>query len=289
MTMLCDAISVMQSGKSRFHLCRTTHKGSSSGQIVPPLALPAAHPHYEVVVCTDGSMRIVSHEKIYMLSVGDAVLIAPQAWHYETYDRARKSYRSFWLMVSPSCVETLGAGYRDGAFHVDGIQTLPQITEIQTLERIKQELIACENHWQMKARILLQSLLIDFDRRIHKESPSLSLVPYEPVQHLFHIIKTRFRDPLQIRSLAQEVGMSADHLSRHFHADYGVTFKQCLNITRIHHAQRLLQNGYAIKAAAEASGFEDVYYFTKVFKEYCGTTPGRFVKSLSESRTSQKK
>lgn len=282
MTVLRELIAMTRRERSRLHLCRASGGSSSSEQAVPPLVLPDAHPHFEIALCVSGAMRIVSHEKAFSLSAGDAVLIAPHAWHYETYERASGPYQSFWLTISPLFVGAIHAIYRKGFLKMESIHTLPHLEELSVLRQIHGELSTCERHWAVKVRLLMTGLLIDLDRRVGQGEAQQYPGGLEPVQHLFYIVKTRFREPLQIKQLAREVGMSADHLSRRFHASYGVTFKQCLNTTRINHAQHLLRRGHSIQEAAEAAGFDGVYYFSKVFKDYCGTTPGRFLKANAD-------
>lgn len=279
MNILREIIEVTRSKRSHIYLCGTSGLLSSSKQAVPPLVLPATHKHFEIAICISGVMRIVSHEKTFSLSPGDAVLITPHTWHYETYERASRSYRSFWLTVSSPCIGVIHAIHRKGSLKMDSIHTLPYVAELPVLQQISRELSTRERHWRAKARLLLAGLLIDLERRVDQDGAQQHPGRLEPVQHLFYIVKTRFRESLQIRKLAREVGMSADHLSRRFHASYGVTFKRCLNTTRINHAQHLLRQGCSIKETAEAAGFEDVYYFSKVFKACCQTTPGRFLKA----------
>lgn len=61
----------------------------------------------------------------------------------------------------------------------------------------------------------------------------------------------------------------------------GKTIFNYLNELRIVKAKKLLENGlHSISDVAEMTGFNDAYYFSKVFKKYAGTTPGRYSKSV---------
>lgn len=267
-----------RSPSTRLYLCRSIGGQAGENNESHPLVLPTSHHHSEVAICTAGAMRIVSRDAVYSLSAGDAVLIEPNAWHYESYEKKLSSYRSFWISISSDSVGILSALYRKGVLGIEESKRLPQTSEELAFAEIRTELLEGREHWQMKSAVQLKSLLIDLERRFNCEEQPARDSSQEPLHQLFYIIKTRFREPLQIRQLAREVGMSPDHLSRRFHAHYGVTFKQCLNTTRINHARHLLLRGCSIKKTAEAAGFEDVYYFSKVFKEYSRVTPGQFGK-----------
>ncbi len=60
----------------------------------------------------------------------------------------------------------------------------------------------------------------------------------------------------------------------------GQTIFVYLNNLRIEKAKQLLSTGfYTTNDIATRTGFHDVYYFSKVFKKFTGTTPGKYVKS----------
>ena len=65
-------------------------------------------------------------------------------------------------------------------------------------------------------------------------------------------------------------------------------FKHCLGVTplayrnqlRMTHAKRLLAGGCSIQETAQQVGITDIYYFSRLFKRICGTTPGTYVRSM---------
>ena len=171
-------------------------------------------------------------------------------------------------MRASFCTGSISGGRDGGA---------PAIGEKPLVETLARELTAQPIHWRERSHALLTEILIDYDRRLQGAPPSRP-PEMDPVQKLARILETRFREPLQVKSLSQEVGLSADHLSRRFKAEFGMACKDYLNSIRIHHAQLLLKSGWSIKKTADECGFSDVYYFGRVFKERSQTTPGKFVK-----------
>lgn len=71
-------------------------------------------------------------------------------------------------------------------------------------------------------------------------------------------------------------GKSYSRLNAVFQAVYGVTIKQMQGILRIDQAKRMLSSGYTIAETSAACGFEDYFYFLKVFKKKTGMTPSRY-------------
>ena len=61
--------------------------------------------------------------------------------------------------------------------------------------------------------------------------------------------------------------MTYRRLNAIFQAVYGVTIKQMQGILRVEQAKRMLSSGYTILETSAACGFEDYFYFLKVFKQ----------------------
>ncbi len=79
------------------------------------------------------------------------------------------------------------------------------------------------------------------------------------------------------QSIAGEFNMSADHLSRLFHKELGVTMNQYIRQQRVYAAQDLLKyTGYALSDISAMLGFSSQSYFGRIFKCYTGVTPAKY-------------
>ena len=76
-------------------------------------------------------------------------------------------------------------------------------------------------------------------------------------------------------SLSEEFGFVSAYLSRVFKNQYGITPGVYLVKVRIDHAKRLLKDSQymRIKDVAEAVGYNDQYYFSKVFHKHTSMWP----------------
>lgn len=82
-----------------------------------------------------------------------------------------------------------------------------------------------------------------------------------------------------IQSAADQTGLSRRRFNDLFKKQYGITPGHYLTSLKIDAAKSLLvENGLSVKSIAELCGFEDHYYFCKVFKEMTGATPTQFRK-----------
>jgi len=85
------------------------------------------------------------------------------------------------------------------------------------------------------------------------------------------------RAELRLEDVARHVDRSPAYLSSLFTKRLGISFRQQLMAIRLKEAQRLLlESTLSIQEIADQTGFVNVNYFSKIFKERLGTTPRAF-------------
>ena len=90
-------------------------------------------------------------------------------------------------------------------------------------------------------------------------------------------MEQNFNLPLQSDLIAAEVGISPSHLRALFKAEYGISMVSALNEIRIRHAKNMLKSGvFTLREVAAECGFQNEYYFGRVFKQITGTSPGKY-------------
>lgn len=100
------------------------------------------------------------------------------------------------------------------------------------------------------------------------------------VRRAISYIKENYNRRLTLEDVAATVYVSPSSLSKSFREKTGKSFKEYLNNIRVEESKELLKTtDMSLMAIAEAVGFEDQSYFTKVFKKYAGMLPGRFRKN----------
>lgn len=92
-------------------------------------------------------------------------------------------------------------------------------------------------------------------------------------------IRSYFNMPLTLKEISEYVGMNENYFSDYFSKLTGMTFKQFQTELRVRYAkQMLLDKNYSLEDIAEAVGYSDVKYFSRVFKQITGTAPGEYRK-----------
>ena len=92
-------------------------------------------------------------------------------------------------------------------------------------------------------------------------------------------IHTHFREgEIRIASLAADAGLGVKQFTTLFARQYRVTPLQYVIDLRLRTAATLLREGVSVAQAAEAVGFSDVYYFSKMFKRRFSLPPGCYAR-----------
>lgn len=84
---------------------------------------------------------------------------------------------------------------------------------------------------------------------------------------------------LTVEYLGDQVGLSRVHLFRKLKALTGLTPSEFIRDFRMKHAGEMLKTGkFRVADVADSVGFQDVQYFSKVFKKETGKSPSEYIK-----------
>ena len=109
------------------------------------------------------------------------------------------------------------------------------------------------------------------------------------VQRAHTLISLRCQEPLDLRALAAELGVSYSHLRHSFLSRTGVSPRKHYLNARIQKAQDLLVNtAKSVKEIAEVLGFESPSHFSKQFKLWIGNAPNDWREKRAKRRQEQR-
>lgn len=94
-------------------------------------------------------------------------------------------------------------------------------------------------------------------------------------------IDNHFHENLLLQSIADHFFISREYISRKFKQEFGLNASDYIEKIRIEHAKTLLMNNdLNIADVADAVGYQDGRYFSKVFKKAVGMTPMKYRSEL---------
>ncbi len=103
---------------------------------------------------------------------------------------------------------------------------------------------------------------------------------WDPViAEALRFIHARYTMPISLQQTAKKVGLSPHYFSTLFNSRMGTSFSSYVNSLRIEYARKLLlETTSPIIEIAGMAGFVEQSYFSTIFKEFTGCSPGQFRK-----------
>jgi AraC-like DNA-binding protein len=143
-----------------------------------------------------------------------------------------------------------------------------------TIESIEAELAERRDGYQQAALAHLTLLLIDLARLAGDVVDDLRRSGEPLLADVFAVIDRRYGEPLSLRDVAHEVGMTAGHLTTVVRRRTGRTVQEWIIERRMAEARTLLaQNDIPIQEVARRVGVPDPGYFSRLFRRTHGTSP----------------
>ena len=91
-------------------------------------------------------------------------------------------------------------------------------------------------------------------------------------------IEAHYTERLTLAQISKDIHANGSYLSRLYKTKTGQNLFDVINKLRIDKAKELMISGYKIYEAAQMAGFDDVSYFSRVFKKYEGCAPREYEK-----------
>lgn len=153
----------------------------------------------------------------------------------------------------------------------------PQKEGIATLTR---NLMQGSSSFSIKHSLTLYRLIISAIEAISVDAWELFTVGAK-IQVVLNHINRNLRESLTNDELARMVHMAANSFARLFKQQTGQTPQEFIRRKRVEHASKLLYHtDQSIKQISEECGFNDRYYFTRVFSRIMGGPPAEYRKKL---------
>ena len=147
--------------------------------------------------------------------------------------------------------------------------------------QIIQELQLCRPNYEELIAIMLRHIFIMINRYIKEGKKSGSEIQNE-IDRATHYFNENYNKPLNIDEYAESRHMSTCWFIRSFKQILKVTPMQYILSLRMANAQSLLETTeYNISEIAEAVGYDNALYFSRLFHKHVGVSPSEYRKMRS--------
>ena len=255
----------------------------------PEIPVPETHYHchndfIELSFITSGSVDYLIEGEKYTLKKGQVLISNPGIYHKELFDsntRCRELHiglnnlnlfsnsKKNYIDIGDKNVLTINK-YRD-----DILKTCLEIVE-------EQREYNQTSPFMLKS--LVMKLLVLLHREINEETPNLDSHEFsfksrekkELVEGITKYLNENYVQDISLYTLSKNMYLSPVYISKIFKEVMGDSPINYLIQIRLSKAKELLEDSkLSIKSIAKMVGYDDPYYFSKLYKKYYGTSPSK--------------
>lgn len=242
------------------------------------------HPEYELTYIVKGRGRRLVGDSQEAFSEGDLVLLGPNLPHTWVGDsRSEEPCRAVVLKFSAAVFGVLAA-IPDSGPATSLLKRSASGLHFPYAGNKLPDLFDCVR--QAGGIQALAYLLLLLDSLTRAEALPLASAHFLPLaearneqrlQQVFKYVQEDFAKGISLREAAQRAHLSVSAFCKFFKKATGKTFSDYVNEARITHAcTLLLETDKPIGMVAEASGFENLAYFNRVFLKKKEAPPGQW-------------
>ncbi len=232
------------------------------------------HDNIEIQLCTKGSGSVLLDGERYEIHVGDIVVIDSNIVHY-TFTDSILQYTC--LIVSTDWCRQMGISY-------DALHFTPIIKNQIIAELIQKLSQTCTDKTDAlrvaKSNELLLHIIIELIEKFSEKRNETTQKnkKFEVIKDAVIYLQENFTKKLTLSQISKAVYLDKYTLCKEFKRYTGHTIVEYLHIYRCAKAKKYLSKGKSVSETAVLCGFDNLSFFTKIFKRYTGENPSYFKK-----------
>ncbi len=266
---------------------------------------------YILYIMKKGTLYLQENGKKYELSEGDVILLDSDFVHqgikasnceyfYIHFRHPKIIRKQEETDFMERCLQIRSESLQEdsGSFEIyqDSWMRFPKYISLQTgssylqvLKLVQEAMDQNQNqmdNYKVSCACKIMEALVEIAReavskRALKQMPGIPR-SYKNIHELLNYLNANYQKDISGNLIEEEFSCNFDYLNRVFKKNIGKTIFVYLNEIRIHHAKELIATtSMKILSIGYRVGFQDVCYFSKVFKKYTGMSPGQYEKLTS--------
>ena len=248
------------------------------------MLMPHWHPHYEIMLITEGHYTVICNGQSIRSDKPGAYLFMPHALHQITAD-TRFRYKRCQITLSNDLVHRLEGDILDIRPYADA-QLLYAQPDAEGLSAMLDTVRDLEQYTgdiglkTLNACILFRHIL----NAVSCGQGSALHGTHTYIQEILEYVVENLSSPPTVAALAEKCDVCQAKFYRDFKETMGITYKRYLTTIRQNNARLMLNRGESIIRTSLECGYCSEAHFIKAFREYWGMTPGEFIHQTKEQR-----
>ena len=245
-------------------------------------------PTIEISVVYNGAVNVYVLETERTVTAGNGFFILPGFLHSIRPAPGYETAKYFTLIFHPEILYGFHGSYYEKAYYGPFLDKNVPLYLLHSndewIDEIFQKLRWIANHSaentpavRLKIQHTLQEVWASFAENLLRETYETATQHTRKIFDLIHYLNENYAEKFLLTELANSISMSRNECCRYFKQMMNMTITEYLLEYRLSKAAGLLEtSGWSISEIAEKTGFCDVSYFIKKFKEKTGITPGTY-------------
>ena len=242
-----------------------------------PTYRPKGRVDYQIIYIASGiaHFHFDNLENETIVHAGNIVLFRPKEFQkYEYYGKDKTEV--FWVHFTGNNVKNILRKY---SFPDD--KRIFQVGTSMEYERIFKQMISelqrTQPNYQEMLVLLLQELLITFNREITKEHVLKNEFLDKQMETAINYFNANYNLEINIEEYAASKGMSVSWFIRNFKKYTGKPPAQYISSLRMTNAQALLETTtYSVNEISRIVGYNNPLYFSRLFHKQKGCSPSEY-------------
>ncbi|MHA6483321.1 helix-turn-helix domain-containing protein [Paenibacillus sp. strain BS8-2] len=251
-------------------------------------------PHDVLIVVREGLVHIIEDDTEYIISPGEVFLMKRGVRHYGLPQTLPGS-EWYWItfgaagMEDPPVHETVEVeaetAYAWGTSHLNG--ELPQFIELKRLKVSDFQGICARmnkllHHFAMGTvydKLKLNVGTLDLLLELHRDVIDSNRTRHKLFDDVKAYVQRHLHEDIRSEQLAESLQLNYSYMSRVFSREAGMSIRRFIMEAKVKEAIRLFsESRLHISQISEKLGYNNPYYFTRVFKQVTGYSPTEYVK-----------
>jgi AraC-like DNA-binding protein/quercetin dioxygenase-like cupin family protein len=228
----------------------------------------------ELLHVVSGRLTVVTSTGRAPAEAGETVWIPTEVSHRDEFDpeEGLEVFTVFFVWPGEAAAPGAKRRVRRLSFHPDTARLLADLRATPLEE-------GDEAPRSLRAR-LLTILLAMLEPQRAPGAAEVGVRRRELADRALRYVHEHYHEPISLGAMAEALHVSPYYLSHVFSESGQTTLFACLTQIRMDRARELLrEGGHKVAEVADAVGYPDPHYFSRVFKRHVGCTPGAYARA----------